>query len=739
MKKGVKVKKQADGAEKKRPVPPLRQRALERMKRGRRDVSELQAEEAEELVQDLEIHQVELEIQNEDLRNALVELAEARDMYRDLYEFAPVGYLTVDGKRVIRQANLPAASLLGVERGRLIGTRLEKYAIQDGPDRIYLAMQQAAHSGSRHSCEVEFRRPDGSRFFGWVEVSQEDGAGGFRVVIGDLTGKKEAEKERDEILALLDAIFESAPIGLGFWDRDLRYVRLNRALAEINGLPVEEHLGRRIEEILPELSPDLVEVWEKVLRTGQPVVDLEIEGRTAAVHGEARSWVDNVFPVTVNDEILGVGCTVQDITELKRVQEQLRTLNQKLEQRVKERTRELEKSREQYRHRIDSIPHMVWSILADRTGEYCNRRTSDYLGVAPEEMKESHLWDALHPEDVERVHSAFEEMLRSGRPHRAEVRIRRGENGAYRWHEANTVPVRDEEGRVVRWLGTCTDIHERMVALEGFRQMSQVFREATVPILILDGRACVVEANEDAERVLGWTAHEITGKSVKTLLAPGWYGEFDRLLETSTYGDEDQNEETLLLTKKGKKVPALVSLSVLSEEGGGERSARIALIARDISRIKATEAALRSSEKALKEEKRKLEDKNIALREILEQVEEEKTRIREEVAAHIAEFVLPAVERIAESGSNPSRLAILRDALEDLGSPLGNSFRSGTAGLTAREKEVCRMLKGGLSSKEISRILDCSAQTVEKHRKNIRRKLGIVGTGTNLVAYLNGA
>ncbi len=739
MKKGVKTKKAGAAAKEKAVAPRLRQRALERMKRGCTDISEMQAEEVEELVQELQIHQVELEIQNEDLRLAQVELAEARDMYLDLYESAPVGCLTIGGDRLIRQANLTAASQLGLERSRLVGTRLSRYATREHTDDIYLAMEEARNSGLRQSCEVEFQRPDGSSFPGWVQIVPTEGAGEFRVMISDVTEKKEADRQRDDTLAMLDLLYRTAPVGLCVFDRELRYVRVNARLAEMNGMTVEEHIGKTPKEVVPDFEEQVEKVSAHIFRTGEPVLDREFAGRTSADPGRKRVWIEDWWPLAnPQNEVVGISVVVKDISELKEAEEELEALNRDLEQRVEERTRQYRESRERYRSRIDSIPHMVWSLLADGTGEYCDRQTLEYLGLTVEEIREWDWREALHPEDRERVDAEFAEMLRTGAEGRTEVRIRRGRDGACRWHSAHVVPMRDDEGRVVRWLGTCTDIHERKVALQGLAQMSRVFQDAALPILITDGGACIVEANKEVERNLGWTAGELSGKSVKTVLAPSWYDEFDRLLEATLRNEEGGSEETVLLTKKGTRVPALVSMSLLSVEQE-EETVRVALIARDISWIKSTEAALKSSEKALREEKKKLEDKNTALREILDQVEGDKSKIRQEVAAHIAEFVLPALDRLAGSGPNhPSLLAALRDAVADLSSPLGQPLQAGVPGLTAREKEICRMLKGGLSSKEISRILECSAQTVEKHRKNIRRKLGIAGTGTNLGTYLNG-
>lgn len=741
MKKGGKTKKKA-GASKEKGVPPgLRQRALEQMKRGRTDLSKMQTEEVEELVQELQIHQVELEIQNEDLRLAQVELAEARDMYLDLYESAPVGYLTIDGKHVIRKANLKAAALLGVDRSKLIGARFERFAAAEGRDSIYVAVQDALASGEEQTCEVEFQRPDGSQFFGKFVVSRKDaeksGDPVFLLALRDVSQEKVIQEERDETLGLLELLYRTAPVGLCHLDRELRFVRINERLAEINGKSIAEHMGRTVREVIPQIADFAEQTFQEILQTGEAVLDREMTGETHAQPGVKRSWLEDWWPLKdEQSQIVGVSIVVKEITELKKAQEELKSLNETLEQRVEERTRQFQESQERYRYRIDSIPHMVWSILADGTGEYCDRQTLEYLGVTMDQIREMDWVEWLHPEEREWAAGELAEIMRTGRKAQADLRIRRGRDGAYQWHSVHVVPMLDEEGRILRWLGTCTNIQQRKEAEGRLQQMSRVFQEAAVPILLQDEEGRVFDMNAEAEQALEWKTEELTGKSVKTILPPEEYEAFDLLLAWCADGQPPKGEEVELITQSGRRIPTLVTLSVLSGEmQDGPR--RIALIAKDVSRLKRAEAALRSSERALREEKRKLEEKNIALQEILELVEVEKSKIRGDMGDHLQDSVFPLLDRLAGQAHGDPLLAMLRSELEGLSSSLGRRMPDGRARLTPKEKEVCQMLKGGLTSKEISGILGCSHQTVEKHRKNIRKKLGIVGTGTHLGAFLN--
>jgi PAS domain S-box-containing protein len=128
---------------------------------------------------------------------------------------------------------------------------------------------------------------------------------------------------RDADLAVLDTLFAQAPIGLAFIDRELRYTRVNDALAEINGIPAEEHLGRTVPEILPGMDPGVVEAFRRVLATGAPVVDQEVEAETPAAPGYRRAWLASYYPVySRGGEVIGVGVVVVETTLRKRAEEE---------------------------------------------------------------------------------------------------------------------------------------------------------------------------------------------------------------------------------------------------------------------------------------------------------------------------------------------------------------------------------------------------------------------------------
>jgi PAS domain S-box-containing protein len=116
------------------------------------------------LLHELRVHQVELEIQNEALRQAQLSMEESRDRYVDLYDFAPIGYLSLSREGMISEINFTGADMLGMVRNKLIMRRFSQFIAEEDRDRWYLHFASALKYDQRQRCNVTFQREDGSRF-----------------------------------------------------------------------------------------------------------------------------------------------------------------------------------------------------------------------------------------------------------------------------------------------------------------------------------------------------------------------------------------------------------------------------------------------------------------------------------------------------------------------------------------------------------------------------------------------
>jgi len=141
------------------------------------------------------------------------------------------------------------------------------------------------------------------------------------------TARARAESEaaqKARVVALLDAALGSAPVGFGFFDPQLRFLRVNDTLAAINGRATEDHVGATLRDIDPMIAADVEPILRRVLESREPVVNVEFRAQAPGKPGELRTWLTSCFPIiTADNELFGAGIAVTDVTELKRLEEQL--------------------------------------------------------------------------------------------------------------------------------------------------------------------------------------------------------------------------------------------------------------------------------------------------------------------------------------------------------------------------------------------------------------------------------
>src|SRR5262249_30762698 len=137
-----------------RPPSSLRERAEAAARRSPTDVARMTAARLQQLVHELQVHQIELEMQNEELRCSQEDLADSCDRYNDLYDFAPVGYLAMDKGDVVLEANLTLATMLGVERQKLVGGKFTRFVDRDSQDPFYLHHRAVLSIGQKQTCEL---------------------------------------------------------------------------------------------------------------------------------------------------------------------------------------------------------------------------------------------------------------------------------------------------------------------------------------------------------------------------------------------------------------------------------------------------------------------------------------------------------------------------------------------------------------------------------------------------------
>jgi PAS domain S-box-containing protein len=173
-------------------------------------IDDLSPESLRVILHELRVHQIELEMQNEELRRAQAELDASRARYFDLYDLAPVGYCTVGEKGLILEGNLTAAALLGVARSALVRQLFSRFVLKEDQDIYYMCRRRLTETGEPQQCELRLVRPDGPPFWSCLEATashDEAGAPSCRIALSDISARKRKEAYRGidrEILQILN-------------------------------------------------------------------------------------------------------------------------------------------------------------------------------------------------------------------------------------------------------------------------------------------------------------------------------------------------------------------------------------------------------------------------------------------------------------------------------------------------------------------------------------------------------
>lgn len=261
-----------------------------------------------------------------------------------------VGFTDRDGRFVLANPEMqrfamkvvPSSDPPRAERWRGYHPDGRRIAVSDYP-----AARALRGETVQPGLEFAFSADDGREI--WTRVAAvplRDGAGevtGAAVVVSDITSHKQveatlraSEARARRTLDELEATYKTAPIGLCVLDTDLRFVRINDRLAEMNGVPIADHIGRTPREIVPAVAEQAEALLRRVLDTGEPLLNVEVTGETSAHPGVQGIWNENWFPLRDDEgRVIGVTVVAEEITERKRNEERLKLLAQEVDHRSK--------------------------------------------------------------------------------------------------------------------------------------------------------------------------------------------------------------------------------------------------------------------------------------------------------------------------------------------------------------------------------------------------------------------
>lgn len=288
-------------------------------------------------------------------------------------------------------------------------------------------------------------------------------------------------------LAQLQAIYDGVPVGICFLDRNLRYVSLNRQLAQMNGIPASAHLGKTVAEVIPIVFPR-VEPFIRRAMQGEPISGVEIQRLRGNEVGGSPVVVASYQPAyDEGGEVVGVSVALMDITGSKRTEEALR------------------ESENHYRHMVQLSPHVPWVLDGKGEVKEASPRWESVTGQALGDALGNGWLRMLHPDDVAPTRRAIENAIHHGDPIDIEYRVSRPD-GEWIWMRSRGSPRFGPSGEVISVYGVVEEVHGHRQISEELEachtELTAAVNAVPIGIVLSDARdGTIFMVNPEAQRI----------------------------------------------------------------------------------------------------------------------------------------------------------------------------------------------------------------------------------------------
>ena len=446
----------------------LRKQAEEFLNKNRAAFKKAPYRDVRNLIEDLQIHQIELEMQNEELQKVRLELEESRDKYFDLYELAPVGYVVLDKKGYLLNANFSIIRQLGVEdKGHLIGKALPSFLAPKNRDVLYFHLKEVFETGARQTCELEFVKKDGTGFYAQLEsIAVRDVAGIFSQCRTSLSDITERVLAKEALLEYQKAV-EGCEDLITALDRKYVHILANEAFLRYHCLDRDQVIGHSLAEVIGK------EVFELVIKPnadrclkGEPV-DYEMKYQYPD-YGE-RYMLVSYYPLKADDgEVTGIVSIFRDISVPKMAAEGLRD------------------SQEKYRILAENVTDVIWTMDMNMRFTYFSPSVERLRGYTPEEAMAQKIEESMTPASFAKVMEVFKKELDKHNkgerdpemPVKLELELTCKHGGTV-WTELATNFIYDPTGRPTGIIGTTRDIRKHKQIQENLRGSEERYRSMT--------------------------------------------------------------------------------------------------------------------------------------------------------------------------------------------------------------------------------------------------------------------
>ena len=457
--------------------------------------------QAQRTLHDLQVHQIELEMQNEELRRKQVELDESLARYVNFYDLAPVGYCSVTEKGLIKESNLTTSTLLNVPRSQLLKQPITRFIFNDDQDIYYQLRRKLRDIDKPLSCELRLLKRDGAPFWAQLEVAKvQEGVGDseMRLVIKDITERKRAELQHQQDHEILHAILETTQDGYLQLAPDGKIIDVNQQYALMSGYTREELLGMTVLDLITaENKEQSAARFKLIMEQGHH----EFE----SVHQRKDGTLWNVelsanYGGAARGQLVGF---LRDITERKQREQVLRDSQRRLVQAqaiakvgnwsYEVADRAIEWSDELWHiygrtpHSVELTYESVVSWIREDFRDYHNDCMRRMLELGPGETVKDFVYCLVRPD------------------------------GEQSWVEVFMEVEFGTQGKPLRFLGVVKDITEqRAVELE-LRRAANVFSHATEGIMITDPDGTIIEVNAAFARITGYSRAEALRQNPRIL------------------------------------------------------------------------------------------------------------------------------------------------------------------------------------------------------------------------------
>jgi PAS domain S-box-containing protein len=357
----------------------------------------------------------------------------------------------------------------------------------------------------------------------------------------NVTRRKQAEEE-------FRTLAEAMPQFVWIVQPDGFYSYCNQQLIAYTGQTLEKTCRSKFQHIHPDDQQMALQKWELARQTGS-LYETEMRIRSKET-GEYRWFLSRAVPL--KDEHGTVPKWLGTSTDIH----------------------EKKQSEEKFRLLAESIPNLVWIAQPDGSHGYCNQQWLDYTGLTLEQVRNGDDWSqCIHPDDVEEGVKSWRAARQAGDLYEVEWRVRNGKTGEYRWFLVRSQPLKDAQGRVLQWFGTCTDIHEKK-QLEAALRVSEVrfralFESNMLGVVIADEQGQIFEANNAFLQLTGYTREALQAgeMTIQTIIAPEFQHTRQQMLAELKETGISHAYERAYQRKDGSTVPVLSGIALLDEAG----------------------------------------------------------------------------------------------------------------------------------------------------------------------------